>query len=376
MVAIKQLKNDQDSRLQPLKKSTTVTIKNLVKNFGRTEVIKNIDLDIQAGEFMTLLGPSGCGKSTILNMILGVFEPTLGEIRFDGRVINKIPMNKRDVGMVFQNYALFPHMTVEKNVSFGLEMRKISKEERQKRVDEALEMVQLRKLAKRFPRELSGGQQQRVALARALVIQPKVLLLDEPLSNLDAKLRKDMRLQLKRLHEELKITTIFVTHDQEEALSLSTKVAILSDGVLQQVGTPKEIFQNPANLFVADFIGYGNFLEGKLTDEKGDCFIFETKHGNRLFVKKKLGFQIGQEAVLTIKSENVRIVEGNHYFESNVLPGTISSSDYTGGSTTYEVKIENGDMMKLSTLGLDPYALETKVNLYLDPDHLLLLNKE
>src|SRR5690606_9427243 len=196
--------------------STNVQIENLVKKFGQTTAVHEANIDIRSGEFMTLLGPSGCGKTTILSMILGIIDATSGTISFNGEPINHIPMNKRDVGMVFQNYALFPHMTVSQNVAFGLDMRKVNKDEKKKRVQEALEMVQLDGYGDRFPRELSGGQQQRVALARALVIRPKVLLLDEPLSNLDAKLRKDMRIQLKRLHDELGITIIYVTHDQEE----------------------------------------------------------------------------------------------------------------------------------------------------------------
>lgn len=381
-MGLKELNYDFDKELvnnqkkDPVHKSTRVQIKNLVKTFGKTEVIKNVNLEINEGEFMTLLGPSGCGKSTILNMVLGILEPTSGEITFDNQVINKLPMNKRDVGMVFQNYALFPHMTVEKNVRFGLDMRKIPKAEKDKRVAEALEMVQLGHLGKRFPKELSGGQQQRVALARALVIRPKVLLLDEPLSNLDAKLRKDMRIQLKKLHDELKITTIYVTHDQEEALSLSTKVAILSQGVPQQIGAPKEIFLNPKNKFVANFIGYGNFLEGKLIEEIGDCFVFSTDNGNQLLVKKRGNFKVGEEVLVTIKSENVFITNQQENTDWNYINGTVVDSDYTGGTTTYDIQADNGEVFKSNVLGLDPYSLHTQVKLFLDPSNLLILNKE
>jgi ABC-type Fe3+/spermidine/putrescine transport system ATPase subunit len=237
-------------------------------------------------------------------------------------------------------------------------------------------MVQLSDYANRFPKELSGGQQQRVALARALVIRPKVLLLDEPLSNLDAKLRKDMRIQLKKLHDELKITTIYVTHDQEEALSLSTKVAVMSKGIVQQIGTPKDIFLKPQNRFVANFIGYSNFLDGKLEEEKGDCFVFHSNNGYRLLVKKNNNFKVGQEVTLTIKPENVKIANDLLQGDWNYIDGKVLSNDYVGSTTSYDIQTSKGDILKTSVLGLAPYSLNTDVKLYLDPNSLLILNKE
>ncbi|MDQ0338610.1 spermidine/putrescine ABC transporter ATP-binding subunit [Caldalkalibacillus uzonensis] len=356
---------------------TSVRLENLSKKFGTTTAVRQANLEIDHGEFMTLLGPSGCGKTTILSMILGILEPSEGHIYFNNQMIDALPMNKRDVGMVFQNYALFPHMTVAKNVGFGLEMRKVPKKEREKRVQEALEMVQLSDFADRFPKELSGGQQQRVALARALVIRPKVLLLDEPLSNLDAKLRKEMRIQLKKLHSELKITTIYVTHDQEEALSLSTKIAVMSNGVIQQIGTPQQIFLRPKNYFVANFIGYANFIEGTLVDEKGGRFLFRSESGKELLVQKDEHHRIGQKVMLTIKPENLRIVDQDAGESSvNVCPGRILVSDYVGSTTEYQIKAEGGDIFKVSVLGLKSYTPGHDVCLYFDPDALIIIDKE
>jgi spermidine/putrescine ABC transporter ATP-binding subunit len=356
--------------------STSVQIRGLSKVFGETTAVHSTDIDIESGEFLTLLGPSGCGKTTILSMVLGIIEPTAGDIRFNGEVVNTIPMNKRDVGMVFQNYALFPHMTVAQNVAFGLDMRKVKKDEKKRRVQEALEMVQLEAYGDRFPKELSGGQQQRVALARALVIRPKVLLLDEPLSNLDAKLRKDMRIQLKRLHDELGITIIYVTHDQEEALSLSTKVVCMSKGVVQQIGTPEEIFISPKNFFVANFVGYANFLKGKLVKKQEDKFIFESENKRRLLVKGNGRHDIGDEVVLTIKPENVKISDKDEQNGINEIKGKVLVSDYVGSTTGYEVKADDGDIFKINVLGLVPYKAGENITLHLDPDKLLILEKE
>ncbi|MBA4600831.1 ABC transporter ATP-binding protein [Thermoactinomyces mirandus] len=356
--------------------STRVELKNLTKKFGSTTAVENASLEIDSGEFMTLLGPSGCGKTTILSMILGILEPTSGEIAFNGQPINHIDMSKRDIGMVFQNYALFPHMTVFQNIAFGLDMRKVEKEEKKKRVREVIKMVQLDGLEDRFIKDLSGGQQQRVALARAIVIRPRILLLDEPLSNLDAKLRKEMRTQLKKLHRELDITTIYVTHDQEEALSLSTKITVMSKGVIQQIGAPEEIFRRPRNYFVANFIGYGNFLKGKLVDEKNGQFIFETtKDSLRLTVNRDNKHQVGDQVFLTIKPEMLEIVTGEKT-GVNLLDGEIVTSDYIGSATGYEVQMENGRTFQVNVPGLNPYAVGQKVKLYLDPAKILIVDEE
>jgi iron(III) transport system ATP-binding protein len=232
----------------------SVQLKNITKKFDDVIAVNNISLTIHNGEFFSLLGPSGCGKTTVLRIIAGFYVPTSGEVLFNDKDVSTVPPNKRNTGMVFQNYALFPHMTVFENVAFGLRARKIPKQECRKRVDSALELVDLSGYCKRKVTLLSGGQQQRVALARAIVIEPAILLMDEPLSNLDAKLRRETRDQIRNLQKKLKITTIYVTHDQEEALTLSDRIAVMEKGVCQQMGTPDEIINNPANEFVASFI--------------------------------------------------------------------------------------------------------------------------
>src|SRR5512145_1230470 len=246
--------------------NTDVELQNITKRFGDFIAVDDVSLDIKDGEFFSLLGPSGCGKTTCLRMIAGFELPSEGEIKIRGKSMGDTPPYKRPVNTVFQNYALFPHMTVFENVAFGLEMQKVSRAEIKTRVKEALEMVRLPQLADRKPRQLSGGQQQRIALARALVNRPQVLLLDEPLSALDLKLRKAMQLELKELQHQVGITFIFVTHDQEEAITMSDRIAVMNEGVVQQVGAPREIYESPRNRFVADFIGETNFIEGEVLE--------------------------------------------------------------------------------------------------------------
>ena len=249
--------------------SNEVIIKNAVKRYGDFTALHGVSLNIEKGEFFTLLGPSGCGKTTLLRMIAGFNSIEGGDFYFGENRINDVPAHKRDIGMVFQNYAIFPHLTVEENVAYGLKARKVDKKEIDRRVKEALELVQILPLAERKPSELSGGQQQRVALARAFVIEPSVLLMDEPLSNLDAKLRVQMRSIIKKLQRRLGITTIYVTHDQEEALAISDRIAVMNQGRVMQVGTPSEIYAKPENPFVAGFIGVSNFLNCDVTKCEG-----------------------------------------------------------------------------------------------------------
>ncbi len=251
-----------------------IELQNIVKAYGKTTVVKHVHLTIEDGEFFTLLGPSGCGKTTLLRMVAGFHSPDSGDIRFDDRSILSIPAHKRNTGMVFQNYALFPHLTIFENVAYGLRARNLAQSEIKDRVHDLLEAVQLQDFAQRFPRQLSGGQQQRVALARALVIRPHVLLMDEPLSNLDAKLRISMREEIRQMQKELGITTIYVTHDQEEAMAVSDRIAILHDGILQQVDTPREIYFKPKNRFVSQFMGACNFFEAVRKSQNGElCHV-------------------------------------------------------------------------------------------------------
>lgn len=245
-----------------------IRIDKVKKVFGRDTIIENLSLDIRPGEFFTLLGPSGCGKTTLLRMLIGFNSIEEGNIYVAEKRVNDIPTNHRNMGMVFQNYAIFPHLSVKDNVAFGLKMRKIPAAEREKKVDEILKLVRIDHLKDRMPTQLSGGQQQRVALARAIVIHPEVLLMDEPLSNLDAKLRVEMRNVIKKIQQQIGITTVYVTHDQEEALAVSDRIAVMDHGEIQQVGTPREIYRRPANRFVATFIGQSNLLTGELGPEE------------------------------------------------------------------------------------------------------------
>ncbi len=260
-----------------------VYLENLGKSYGATPAVANFTLDIADGELVSFLGPSGCGKTTTLRMIAGFIEPTEGRVLFDDVDVTRFPAHRRNTGMVFQRYALFPHMTVSQNVSFGLEMHKVPAAERGRRVREALDMVRMASLGERYPRQLSGGQQQRVAIARALAIEPTVFLLDEPLSNLDAKLRLEVREEIRALQRRLGLTTIFVTHDQEEALAMSDRMAIMQDGIVRQVGTPDDLYERPESLFVADFLGKMNFFSGRLI-RPGQ---FETEAGPLLAVSSE-----------------------------------------------------------------------------------------
>src|SRR5688572_9502739 len=239
-----------------------IAVENLTKRFGPLAAVSDVSLSVEQGELFTLLGPSGCGKTTLLRLLAGFYTPDAGEIRFGDRVVNEVPPHERGIGMVFQNYALWPHMTVTENVCYGLKLRKVSAADMATRSRAVLEKVGLTGLGERYPGQLSGGQQQRVALARALVLNPLMLLLDEPLSNLDAKIRVQVRSEIRKLQRSLGITTVYVTHDQEEALSLSDRVAVMRDGRIQQVATPKTLYERPVNRFVADFVGTNNFIPG------------------------------------------------------------------------------------------------------------------
>ena len=259
--------------------SCPITIRGLRKQFGKTVAVEQLDMDIPAGSLFFLLGPSGCGKTTLLRMIAGFYEPTAGQIHFGDRDVTHLPANKRNCGMMFQSYALWPHMTVRQNVAFGLNVRKVSAKERHQRVDEALAQVQMNPYANRKPNELSGGQQQRVALARAMVIEPTVLLLDEPLSNLDAKLRLEMRTQIREICHAAKITTVYVTHDQKEALSIADHMAVLKDGQVIEVGSPRRLYDRPSNRFVANFLGETNFIPAQILGRQDGAVLLDSPLG-------------------------------------------------------------------------------------------------
>ena len=318
--------------------SVGIHFSNIIKKYGDVTIIPDLSLDVKEGEFFTLLGPSGCGKTTLLRMVAGFNTIEGGEISFNGQVINDISPSKRNIGMVFQNYAVFPHMTVRQNVEFGLKNRHLSKPEIKRRVDEILETVRITEYADRLPERLSGGQQQRVALARAIVIKPDVLLMDEPLSNLDAKLRIEMRNAIKQIQNSVGITTIYVTHDQEEAMAVSDRIAVMSSGVIQHVSTPKSIYQRPANLFVANFIGRSNTVEanaeqGKLTFDNGFTMPYE-------------GFAPDMEpcrAKVAIRPEEFIIQQNG----TAGLTARIKSSIFLGLNTTYFVELFNGETAEI-----------------------------
>ncbi|HGJ66705.1 TPA: ABC transporter ATP-binding protein [bacterium] len=318
----------------------SVQMQNIGKSFGDVIAVKEINLTINDGEFFSLLGPSGCGKTTLLRMIAGFYLPTTGHILFNDRDVSSLPPNKRNTAMVFQNYALFPHMTVFDNVAFGLQARKIAKQEIKERVMKSLELVDLSNLGSRHVTQLSGGQQQRVALARAIVIEPDILLLDEPLSNLDAKLRRETREEIFRLQRELKITTIYVTHDQEEALSLSDRIALLNKGECQQLGTPYEIYNQPANEFVAHFIGRANLLKGIIKQINENNLLVEINQEFMISVSKYDGFRNGQKVTLAIKPDAI-LVRKDQAVGKNIFIGKILTKHFNGYLTEYEIKLGN-----------------------------------
>lgn len=311
---------------------STITIKNALKKYGNTTVIEGLNLEIRDGELFTLLGPSGCGKTTLLRMIAGFNSIEGGDFYFGDERINDKDPAKRNIGMVFQNYAVFPHLTVRKNVAFGLNNRKLDKDTVARETDKFLKMMRIDEYADRLPQNLSGGQQQRVALARALAVKPDVLLMDEPLSNLDAKLRLEMRQAIRNIQRELGITTVYVTHDQEEAMSISDTIAVMDHGVIQHLGAPKEIYQRPANLFVSTFIGRSNILDGKIS---GGTLLLE---GVRLNCDEWQKIPSGDVKV-SVRPEEFLIRTEN---DGSCIPGQVTDSIYLGMDTHYMVKLADG----------------------------------
>jgi iron(III) transport system ATP-binding protein len=327
-----------------------VTITDVVKRYGDFAAVDHISLTVKPGEFFTLLGPSGCGKTTLLRMIAGFNKIDEGKISFDDTVINDIPAFKRGIGMVFQNYAIFPHLTVYDNVAYGLKAHKIPKEEIPDKVERALDLMQIKDLKDRKPAEMSGGQQQRIALARAIVIEPDVLLMDEPLSNLDAKLRITMRWEIKKLQRRLGITTIYVTHDQQEALAISDRIAVMKGGHLMQIGTPKDIYMKPENPFVAGFIGISNFLScmvEKSPDPKQTKGILEEKFPVTLPLKKPFEGKV----LVSVRPEQC-------YFHGHEgLNGTISLATFLGDFISYEVTLGDGKVIQVNEYTKETHEL-------------------
>ncbi len=324
-----------------------VSVRNLTKRFGQNEVLSRTNLAVEEGEMFTLLGPSGCGKTTLLRLIAGFYAVDEGEVCFDDRRVNDVPPHERGIGMVFQNYALWPHMTVFDNIAYGLKLQKVVAADIARQVTGVLEKVKLAGLGERYPGQLSGGQQQRVALARALVLNPKILLLDEPLSNLDAKIRIQVRAEIRKLQKELGITTVYVTHDQEEALTLSDRIAVFNLGKMLQVGPPKELYERPANRFVADFIGINNLIEGEVlgANEADRSLRVKTAVGEILALADGR-VKPGERCILCVRPENANI-DGDSPNGRNLLRGRVAFAAYLGNALRYDVEVAPGTIFKV-----------------------------
>lgn len=349
--------------------SVEISISHGVKKYGQTTVIPDLSLNIKNGELFTLLGPSGCGKTTLLRMIAGFNSIEGGEFCFNGKRINEMEPGKRNIGMVFQNYAIFPNMTVRKNVEFGLKNRGVDKEKRKEETDRFLKLVHVDQYADRMPDRLSGGQQQRVALARALVIRPDVLLMDEPLSNLDAKLRVEMRTVIKNIQKDVGITTVYVTHDQEEAMAISDRIAVMKDGVIRHCGNPKNIYQRPADLFVATFIGKSNLLKAQLLKE-GDKSCIQFANGYRVeFDNVKTEDKV-REVTVSARPEELLVQELAGNEDRKGIRAVIRDSVFLGLNTHYFVRLETGEEAEI--------IQESRIDSILPPgsDVLLTLNRE
>ena len=324
-------------------------VRGVSKTYGSSTVLKPLELKVMSGELLAVLGPSGSGKTTLLQIICGLVEPSGGRLVIDGRDETDNPANKRDIGVVFQNYALFPHLTVYENVAFPLQMRKLAPAKLRDRVEETLAMVGLSGFAKRFPRELSGGQQQRVALARCFVYQPSLILMDESLSALDKKLRDSMRVEIKRLHRETGATIIFVTHDQEEALALADRICLMNDGRIEQLGVPEEIYERPANIFVADFIGASNLIHGEVADDG----TFDTPDG-RVPLPPGQMVTAGRKAALVIRPEKLELCARDDAY----LTGHVEETIYAGSETRLLVRLGSGNLMTARrAAGLPPITI-------------------
>ena len=331
----------------------------------KKQILKGLDLKVEKGELVSLLGPSGCGKSTTLRVVAGFIDPQGGTFTLDGEDMTRVAVHKRNFGLVFQSYALFPHLSVYDNVAFGLRTRKMDRETIDKKVKDILDVCGLAEFAQRFPKQMSGGQRQRVALARALVIEPKLLLLDEPLSNLDAKLRLGMRVEIKRLQKKLGITTLFVTHDQEECFSISDKVAVMNNGVIEQFDTPENIYRRPETEFVARFIGFENFLEM----ERDGAHVYRAPDGSRFEAE----MDCAEEAFAgTIRPDDIRLAEQGQ--QENVLTGTVGVRTFLGKSYQYEVNTAAG-VLKVNMDTSHLFKEGEVIRLYLPKDKLVLVRR-
>ncbi len=354
-----------------------LVVEDIVKRYGRVVAVDRISFRVMDGEIMSLLGPSGCGKTTTLRIIAGLTRQDKGRVLLGDKDITDLPPEKREMGMVFQNYALWPHMTVYDNVAFPLRARGVDEEEVRRRVREALEMVKLYDMKDRYPHQLSGGQQQRVALARALAVQPRVLLLDEPLSNLDAKLREEMRFELRELQKRLRITAVYVTHDQAEALALSDRLAVMNAGKIMQLGTPREIYEEPANIFVADFIGKINFIEGYLEEFLGDGYVLVRVNGGAYIKAYTRRIEEKGPVILGIRPSYIEIYKARPADlgeEFNVLEGRVKRRTYLG--EIYDYRVETIEGLEMRVEGREELDAGARVFLVFPAEKALVIERK
>ncbi len=359
------------------KKQPMVQFRGIMKKYGKVIAVEKMDIDIEEGSLVTLLGPSGCGKTTLLRMVAGLEEPTEGDIFIKGVRINDTPIHKRNLGMIFQNYALFPHKTIYDNVAFGLKYRDVSKDQIREKVMQALEMVRLPNVENRMPSQLSGGQQQRIAMARAIVIEPDVLLMDEPLSALDENLREEMRREVDNLQEILGVTTIFVTHDQREALSMSDKILVMKAGRKQQEGVPQTVYNEPVNHFVADFLGHSNFIKGEIVDINEEHVNVKIETGDLLIADNKGTFKKGDRVELVVRAQRFDLFpkdEFNAEEGMNSFEGRIKDRSYMGGEVSYFIELGGGrEIHIISMMRTRIYNIGEKVSVQVAPHHCHLL---
>lgn len=349
----------------PAQQVADVELCQVSKYFDGEAAVKEIDLKIQEGEFFSILGPSGCGKTTTLRLIAGFEQPTKGTVLIQGRDMSRIPAHRRSVNTVFQSYALFNHMTVRDNIAFGLRIKRMGRSQVQQRVVDALRLVKMESFANRHPAQLSGGQKQRVALARALVNRPAVMLLDEPLGALDLKLRKEMQVELTNLHQQLGITFVMVTHDQEEALSLSDRIAVMKDGDIEQIGTPSEIYDHPRTPFVADFIGDTNLLKGEVNFADADMLRVQTLEGTTVLVKRSAGIPVDlKAAVVSIRPEKIHLSQDRPHHEGNCYSGYVKHVMYLGTHLHCVVQLQSGECLTVMQPNRTGQSLASETPVY------------